>query len=312
MNTTNTPSPIPFTQTEEAFLLNCVGEVMKVWATKSGHANMNIIVENGMVDLKLNFKLGPPGDAHLPPQSVHLQTPPRYKTPARKAKDRARAASHQQALLATSAAPAVHQQHGSPLATAQHEAESVSLSQADPALPFHQADPAFPLHQAEPADRHRAAPALPSLSFQAVPASLQTIPTAAATAALQQNAVPAPFKQNDDPDTPHQQAAPAHTCDKTTQTTSTSDPPLAVPSPSPPAVSEDEKEMARITRRVISQANYINDSMSYGKIGYSDYYYDIQADFYKTIKSNPKDFVDDEPKIRECLLKTARSYKVRI
>ena len=58
----NTSRPIPFTMTEEAFLLNCVKEVMKVWATKSGKADMNISVINGMADLQLNFRLGSPRD----------------------------------------------------------------------------------------------------------------------------------------------------------------------------------------------------------------------------------------------------------
>ena len=147
-------------------------------------------------------------------------------------------------------------------------------------------------------------------SCHAAPAPHQTIATASATA-LQQKAVPAHLQQINDAD-PHERVAPIHTCDQSTQTTTPSDPPAVLPPPSPPAISADDEEMARITRRVISQANHINDSMSYGKIGYSDHYYDIQADFYKTIKLNPKEYVDDEPKIREALLKTARSYKVRI
>ena len=56
----NTPSPNPnspihFAQTEEAFLLNCVGEVIKIWASKSGKDNMKISVENGMVELNHDF-----------------------------------------------------------------------------------------------------------------------------------------------------------------------------------------------------------------------------------------------------------------
>ena len=63
-----TTSPILFNQTEEAFFLNCVGEVMKVWASKSGQAKLNISVENGLVDLQLGFKLGQPENLHIPPQ----------------------------------------------------------------------------------------------------------------------------------------------------------------------------------------------------------------------------------------------------
>ena len=62
----------------------------------------------------------------------------------------------------------------------------------------------------------------------------------------------------------------------------------------------------------ICQASQVNDSMSYRKIGYSDHYYNIQVHFYKTIKLNPKDYVNDEAKIKEVLHKIARSYKGRI
>ena len=62
-----------YNQTEEVFFLNCVGEVMKVWASKSGKAKVNILVENGLVDLQLGFKLGFPEDPHLspPPPDPH-------------------------------------------------------------------------------------------------------------------------------------------------------------------------------------------------------------------------------------------------
>ena len=90
-NMTTNPSSIPFRQTEELFFLSCVGEVLKVWASKSGQAKLNISVENGMADLQLAFKLGLPGDSHLPSSPYHH--PPKYKSPSRKA----RAAAQQQA-----------------------------------------------------------------------------------------------------------------------------------------------------------------------------------------------------------------------
>ena len=96
----NTTSDISFNQTEEAFFLSCVDEVMKVWASNSGQAKLNISVEDGKVDLQLGFKLGLPGDVHLAPsQPFPSHIPPRYKTPARKSKDKARAAAHQQQQL---------------------------------------------------------------------------------------------------------------------------------------------------------------------------------------------------------------------
>ena len=105
----NSKFQVPFHQTEEAFFLSCVDEVMKVWASKSGQAKLNICVEDGKVDLQLAFKLGLPGDAHLPPQN-HNFNPPRTKSPARKAKDNARAAAHQHQLHAqqTCEKPTLH------------------------------------------------------------------------------------------------------------------------------------------------------------------------------------------------------------
>ena len=95
----NSDLKIPYNRTEEAFFLSCVDEVMKVWASKSGQASLKISVEDGKVDLQLGFKLGLQGDAHLTPsQPFPCPIPPRYKTPARKAKDKARAAAHQQQL----------------------------------------------------------------------------------------------------------------------------------------------------------------------------------------------------------------------
>jgi hypothetical protein len=139
MATMNTnPSSIPFNQTEEAFFLSCVGEVIKVWASKSGQAKLNISEENGMADLQLSFKLGLPGDSHLP--SYPNQHPPKYKTPARKAKDRARAAAHQQAqLIRTNSdfnyqSQEVPQQHGHQ--QQQHGASPAALeTKAAPASP---------------------------------------------------------------------------------------------------------------------------------------------------------------------------------
>ena len=134
---------------------------MKVWASKSGQAGMNISVQNGLANLQLNFQLGSPGDPHLSPQPHPFQKPPRFKTPARKAKDRARAAAHQQAQLLNSSC-----------------SKSADSSSPSPSIPsaniFHkpapllQAVPAshHPQHnQAVPAPlQHQAAPALPQLA----------------------------------------------------------------------------------------------------------------------------------------------------
>ena len=57
----NTTSQVHFNQTEEAFFLRCVGEVIQGWASQSGKdtlpnsqsgkANLNISVENGKADI---------------------------------------------------------------------------------------------------------------------------------------------------------------------------------------------------------------------------------------------------------------------
>ena len=87
-----------------------------------------------MADLQLEFKLGLPEDSHLPSNPNHQ--PPKYKTPARKAKDRARAAAHQQAQLSKTdfnnqlqAVPQQQghqQQHGAPPPTLELKAGPAS------------------------------------------------------------------------------------------------------------------------------------------------------------------------------------------
>ena len=47
----NTTSRVQFNQTEEAFFLSCVDEVIQGWASQSGKANLNISVENGKADI---------------------------------------------------------------------------------------------------------------------------------------------------------------------------------------------------------------------------------------------------------------------
>ena len=63
MNTTNC------SYSEEAFLLNSLHEVVKVWASGKGKADFNLRIENGSAELQLAFKLGRPTDVHVvPPQ----------------------------------------------------------------------------------------------------------------------------------------------------------------------------------------------------------------------------------------------------
>ena len=63
----------------------------------------------------------------------------------------------------------------------------------------------------------------------------------------------ATLQQTNDPNPPIQQAAPAQTWDKPTQTPRSISKPLSaavLPSPSPPFISENEEGLARTTRRV--------------------------------------------------------------
>ena len=81
---------IPFTLSEEAFLLNSLHEVTKVWASATGKATFNLSVQDGQAHLQLGFQLGMPGDHHLQPHQPRNQ-----KTTLRKERDRQRAAEHQ-------------------------------------------------------------------------------------------------------------------------------------------------------------------------------------------------------------------------
>ena len=108
-----------FNLTEEAFLLESLHEVVKVWSRGSGQASFNLDVCDGVADLKLCFKLGLPGDLHVVPgvvphppfqhqhQNHHPQAKKqkRRKGPAQLAKDRARAAAHQTRLQSEAAVP---------------------------------------------------------------------------------------------------------------------------------------------------------------------------------------------------------------
>ena len=113
MNTSN------FSYSEEAFLLNSLHEVVKVWASGNGKADFSLKIKDGAAELQLAFKLGRPCDDHVvPPHHYNLQQPQhdlhheqllprrprrRHKGPARREKDRARAEQHQACLKSKSA-----------------------------------------------------------------------------------------------------------------------------------------------------------------------------------------------------------------
>ena len=101
-------NPSMFNITEEAFLLASLKEVVHVWARGNGQASFNLSIKDGQADLQLGFQLGRVADPHLPHLHYHEAAPafnqdqdyqphPRrkWKGPARRDRDRARAAQHQ-------------------------------------------------------------------------------------------------------------------------------------------------------------------------------------------------------------------------
>ena len=110
-------APANFPMTEEAFLLSSLKQVVNIWARGTGEASFDLVIKDGVANLKLGFQLGHPSDPHLPHEqhpSPHTQHPAgpkqrRRKGPARREKDRARAAAYQARLLSrTTAATSCH------------------------------------------------------------------------------------------------------------------------------------------------------------------------------------------------------------
>ena len=98
-----------FSDSEHAFVLRSLEEVVKVWKTGSSQASFSLDVKEGAATLQLSFQLGSPDNLH----SEHLKQPVahhhhhvcdvnqqtrptwrRHKGPARRQKDRARAAAY--------------------------------------------------------------------------------------------------------------------------------------------------------------------------------------------------------------------------
>ena len=98
-----------FTQQKRLFLLNKLDEVIKFWACGSGHGSFSFTIKNGIPSLQCGLKLNLQDVAGIDPVLPHQQHHPqhdavhrrRHKGPARKAKDRQRAARHQAALAAS-------------------------------------------------------------------------------------------------------------------------------------------------------------------------------------------------------------------
>ena len=71
-----------FSQSEEAFLLRSVHEVVQVWARGTGQATMNLQINDGVANLKLEFSLGHPAEPHypLPPCDQPHHDPAHHET----------------------------------------------------------------------------------------------------------------------------------------------------------------------------------------------------------------------------------------
>ena len=95
-----------FTHQKRLFLLNKLDEIIKFWATGSGHGSFNFTVKDGIPSLQCDIKLamedigeGTDPVHHNQHKHAHVCRP-RQCGPARQAKDRLRAAKHQAALAA--------------------------------------------------------------------------------------------------------------------------------------------------------------------------------------------------------------------
>jgi hypothetical protein len=113
--------------TEEAFLISSLNEIVKVWARGSGQAKFDLNICDGVAELSLNFKLGHPSDQHCDPPhptQQHVQPDaqhegeehgpdqetfhpvPQRKSQARRERNRLRAARHRAAVATEAAAAA--------------------------------------------------------------------------------------------------------------------------------------------------------------------------------------------------------------
>ena len=303
----NATSQVLFNQTEEAFFLSCVDEVMKVWASQSGQANLNISVENGKVDLQLAFKLGLPGDAHLPPPQ-HNFNPPRFKSPARKAKDKARAAAHQkQQLQQSNEEPLIspvqdHQQ-------LHHVAAPAPLNPvAVPAIPVTIESSHAPFQTTVPAESHHQA-AAPVV--EAVPASNSSSPklSQAASASLPQAATAVPHHKGT-PAKQNQSAAPASPPPNQVNQTPTAAS-ASFPLQETPAKDKKNPELVRKMKLLLNKADRLTENFSmHQKIAYSGCQREIEDAYMKILTTNPLDFFEE--KVYQTYKATARSFGVRM
>ena len=103
-----------FSQDKRNFIHKQLDEVIFLWARGTGQGTFVFTINDGIPELQLGIQLGledAPGhhQQQLPCQHQHHLTPRRQRGPARRQRDRQRAARHQAAKKASSAA---HHAHG--------------------------------------------------------------------------------------------------------------------------------------------------------------------------------------------------------
>ena len=336
---------IPFNLSEKAFLLSCVQEVIQVWSSH-GQANLNLSVNDGHAVVHLGFQLGNPRDAHaqIPPHQPDLAQSFKYKSPARKEKDRARAAAHQ-TKLQQSLFPPSKMQPNSPQAVS---ADAPVTNQTLQNLTSTAASaPPNPVSMSISTSAAASAPSNPvskSKSTSSAAASAPTNPpsmspskAASANATRPDNAAPAPNVNR-------------IVASATTLSTSTAVPagslnpsladsacstfsPIAASavatSPSSqkksfkphPKFPDPPQSTFTPNKRVISILNAKAERLTENytmnlKIAYSGHQGDIEDAFMETVRKDPIKFIEedkvDEIKLKEFYKSTARSFGVRL
>ena len=320
---------IPFSLSEEAFLLSCVQEVIKVWSSH-GQANLNLSVKDGHAAVHLGFQLGNPRDAHVLAQQPD-QPQYKYKSPARKEKDRIRATAHHQSKLHESAraAPAMMQQKSPAAASADTQVPSLNPTKTIQTLQ-------------NPKSTAASAPAQPTLStstaasantsytaYTAVSTSILTIPTTAAPAyALNTSAADSACSLNVSTAVSASSiavtsAVPALTIITAASAVATS--PSSMKQLKQEASKPPKSQTCATTptsnkttlRLLYAKADRLTENFTLNeKIAYSGCQRKIEDEFWETVKVDPKKFIIgdkiDEIKLKETYKSTARSFGVRI
>ena len=324
-------SEIPFSQSEEAFLLSCIHEVIKVWSSQ-GQASFNLSVKDGHAAVHLGFRLGHPVHAHVPTQKSESPQPYKYKSPSRKEKDRARSAAHH-AKLKESISPTPAMMH-QVLSSAAPAATQISQP---PNAPVSGQNPCSKVAPTSGYQSSLSTPttSLPNLTAAAAvttiaistAASVCTSTTLNASSICSSSAAPAAssLTSNTSP-----KAASAFSSTTSTAVTAVSPIPAAsaesvLLSPTSEPVLEtltsstkvnQTPESKRTIRRLYDKAERLSENYTmHNKIAYCDCQHEIEDRFWETIKADPMKFIIDdtidEVKLKQTSIISAQSLGVR-